>query len=56
MKHKKKCKCKHNKMKTYLNGGVGQGRRAVVHKGELIINNPFKRVMGIAPQLLKRRP
>ena len=45
MKRKTKCKCKKkvNRMRTYMNGGVGQGLKAVVHKGEVILRNPFRR-------------
>ena len=40
-----KCKrCKRKTTKpvryTYLRGGQGQGKRSLVHKGELIITNP----------------
>jgi len=28
-------------MKGYRRGGVGQGRSALVHRGEIIMKNPF---------------
>lgn len=28
-------------LKGYRRGGVGQGRHALVHKGEVIMRNPF---------------
>ena len=40
----KGCKGKRKTVKpvryTYLRGGQGQGKRSLVHKGELIISNP----------------
>ncbi len=46
---KRKCrncrKCKKRTTKpvyrTLQNGGVGNGRRTLVHKGEIIIRNPY---------------
>jgi len=52
MKKKGKCKCKHRKVRTYLNGGLVKNTgQALLHKGELVLNmgkkilkrNPFKR-------------
>ena len=48
MKRKRKCKCKKQvkkpvRLKSYTNGGVGQGQKAVVHKGEIVLHNPFRK-------------
>ena len=41
-KHKKTFK-KKGKLKRYTNGEVGRGVKAVVHRGEVILNNPFRK-------------
>ena len=42
-KHKKTFRKKGTKLKSYTNGGVGRGVRAVVHKGEVILKNPLRK-------------
>lgn len=44
---KRKCKtCKKKTMPvrmSYMNGGIGRGVKAVVHKGEMVLSNPFRK-------------
>ena len=46
---KRKAFMKRKKTKTlpvrisYMNGGIGRGVKAVVHKGEMVLNNPFRK-------------
>ena len=48
MKRKRKYKLKKQvkkpvRLKSYTNGGVGQGQKALVHTGEIVLHNPFRK-------------